>query len=384
MNKTTRLAFIDESGNFGFEFDKKGCSSHFIITAVIIEENNLTNLETQLEHIRKKYFQTGEMKSQNVGGNDIRRINIILELKDLDFRIFSFIIDKRRLFQDSGLGYKKSFMKYLNNLIYKELYLSYPRLQIITDEHGSKEYMEEFKQYVESKHEYNLFNIYEFGFSNSKSEILIQLADFICGTLATGYEENRKSTKYRDFIYLLKPKLIGIREWPEVYKEYAVDTTKGEYHEYDNMVARLSIDLANDFISKKIDSNDIETREQIAFLKFLLYSLRFQGYNSYVPTKEIIYNLRVLNHKIHNQHLRLKIVGKLRDQGILIASSPRGYKIPVTVNDLFDFVNHASQIIIPMIKRLEKCRNHILLGSNKDMDIIDREEYSELKKFFQI
>ena len=51
----------------------------------------------------------------------------------------------------------------------RKLYRTYTNLKISADEHGSKEFMEGFKRYVEENHIPNLFNESEFGFVDSKS-----------------------------------------------------------------------------------------------------------------------------------------------------------------------------------------------------------------------
>ena len=70
-------AFTDEYGNFGWDIDNPTVSSHYIITAIIVKESDLDTYTTMAETIRKKYFQTGEMKSKNISTNHRRRQKII-------------------------------------------------------------------------------------------------------------------------------------------------------------------------------------------------------------------------------------------------------------------------------------------------------------------
>lgn len=67
---------------------------------------------------------------------------------------------------------------------------------------------------------------------------------------------------------------------------------------------------------------------------------------------------------------------------MIISSSPNGYKIPSTEEELCDFINHGQSIIVPMLSRLKKCRDAIKLGTNGDIDLFDKSEYNELKQFF--
>ena len=50
-----KYAFIDEFGAFGYDFDNQGCTTHFLIGAVIVDESNLSFVSERVENIRKKY-----------------------------------------------------------------------------------------------------------------------------------------------------------------------------------------------------------------------------------------------------------------------------------------------------------------------------------------
>ena len=100
-----QIAYIDEFGNNGLNFENEGVSNSFIVTAILVSESNLKKLESELEIIRKTNFQTGEIKSSKVGSDDTRRLRIISELNSLDYHIFSIVIDKREL-KGEGFQYK--------------------------------------------------------------------------------------------------------------------------------------------------------------------------------------------------------------------------------------------------------------------------------------
>ena len=129
-----QIAYIDEFGNNGLDFEKDGVSETFIITAIIVSEEKLKNLEAELEKIRKTNFQTGEIKSSKVGTNDTRRLKIVAELNSLDYHIFSIVVDKTKLTSE-GFQYKGSFYKFLHSLVDRELFKTFPDLLVVADEH---------------------------------------------------------------------------------------------------------------------------------------------------------------------------------------------------------------------------------------------------------
>jgi len=87
----------------------KGVSTFFFVTAILVAANNLSKIEKGVDSVRKKYFQTGEMKSSSVGRNHKRRSVILHELLKSDFKIFSVVVDKQKIYDDSGLMYKELF-----------------------------------------------------------------------------------------------------------------------------------------------------------------------------------------------------------------------------------------------------------------------------------
>jgi len=66
-------AFIDESGAFGWDLENPTVSTTLIISAVLVKESNLGTMMTEVERLRKRIFQTGEIKSSHIGQNHNRR-----------------------------------------------------------------------------------------------------------------------------------------------------------------------------------------------------------------------------------------------------------------------------------------------------------------------
>jgi len=104
----------------------------------------------------------------------------------------------------------------------------------------------------------------------------------------------------------------------------------------------------------------------------------------YIPTKELINNLVYAGYdKLSMQTFRNKIIAKLRDNEVIVSSSPNGYKIPSTEEELHDFVNHGKTIILPMLSRLRKCNDIIKMGTNGKIDLFDKAEYHSLKELLE-
>ena len=276
-------AFTDEYGAFGWDIDNPSVSTHFIITAVIVKESNLSVFTQKANNLRKRHFQTGEIKSSRIGKDHNRRLRVLSDLQDIPFSFFSVCIDKKKCKENMstrGLQYKKSFYKFMNNIVHREFRRAFEKITVVADEIGNSDYMQSFCEYVSKRQDMpDLFGDANFSFENSNGNVGIQVADLISGTLS-----------------------------------YVFDNTE----------------LRN----------------------------------------------------MKDQAFRMRIIGKLRDKGVIIASSQKGYKIPSKQAELYDFINHDAKIVIPMLARLKKCRDLVKLGTVNELDLLDHPEYRQLQAFF--
>lgn len=378
------FAFTDESGAFGWQLDNPSVSTHFIIGAIIVRESAVDSVREKVAEVKRQHFQTGEMKSSSVGKNHQRRRRIIADLLPIDFQVFAVVLDKSKVLEWQGLQYKKSFYKFVNNIVHKELKRAFPELTIVADEIGGSDYMQSFAKYVSERQDIpNLLQEASFRFQNSKDDVLIQLADFISGSIAFDYDEHRGDTS-QNYRRMLSKKIIQIMLYPRTIETYTVNSS-ALAAEYEQDIAEICMHQALIFISQHEDDEDEEHRAQVYVLKYLLFRFMNNDQRKYIPTHELLQNLRIsIAPKLSTQAFRTRIIGKMRDEGVIIASSsPKGgYKIPATRTELFDFINHGTTIILPMLHRLKKCRDTIKLGTANGVDLFERTEYASLKKYF--
>lgn len=379
------FAFTDEYGAFGWDFSQKDVSTHFIITAIIVKESDLGFLREEVEKIRKKHFQTGEIKSSKVGKNHKRRKRILADLIKLPFTVFPVIINKKLCEKYKGLHFKKSFYKFTNNIMHKELRRSFSKITIVADEIGANDYMKSFIEYVLQNEEIpNLFGESDFMFQDSRQDVLVQLADFISGSLAYCYDDNKKTEDAPNYKKLLDKKLSCEKLYPKTYENHIFDNNAIS-DEYDIDVANLCYKQASIFLNQNKDSDDEEIQAQYIVLDYLLFRFLNNDLRGYIPTKELKNQLLYTGMRdISTSTFRLKIICKLRDKGVIIASSPKGYKLPAKQSELYDFVNHGVSILIPMLERLRKCRNLVKLATQNELDLFDKQEYEPIRRYFDI
>lgn len=328
------------------------------------------------------------MKSSNVKNNHKRRRIIIERLKELPFNVYVFVADKRKIHEQSGLQFKQSFYKFLNQRVYNELHNSFRELTIVADETGRNEFMESFARYVK-QHNPNvtLFDQFNFKFDNSQHEIFIQIADMIAGSLAYSYDEKKKEkSNGMNYKSLLGKKILHIDEFPKDYQSYSIANNSHIDDEVDRKIAEICYRKAMVFKKQYEQSiTDEDIRMQLTVLNYLLFRFVNNSARTYIPTKEIINQLQYCGFsKMSTQTFRNKIIAKLRDRGVIISSSPKGYKIPSKRKEVEDFILHGKGIIEPMLSRLKLCYDAINLGSNGSIKILDTPEYHQLKRIIEI
>lgn len=375
-------AFIDESGAFGWDLQNPSVSKYFILTAVIVEESKLKDVLQEADKIRLSFFQTGEMKSNKISKNFDRRAKVLTEISKLDCKFFPLICDKAKLANENfkGLQFKQTFYKFLNNIIDTELTKAYSKLTIVLDATGSNDFIESFKNYMKSKVILpDLFGESEIELRDSKSNALIQVADIISGTLQYVYDKSKNIPPEYDFLKIIEKQLIRIEIYPRTFENYNIETY-ALASEYDMEIANICFQRAKEFIYKNENKySDIDIKAQVLTLKYLLF--RFMNNNSrgYISTKELIHHLNYCGiDQMSEYHFRTKIIGRLRDYDVIIASSPKGYKIPSNKQDLINFMEHNRTIILPMLSRLKRCRNLIQLGTKDKVDLFKETGFEKL------
>ena len=382
INEPQKTVFVDESGNNGFDFSQPGVSTHYIISAIIINTENVATIREQAEKIRRDYFKDiNEMKSIYCKDHG-RRFKIVSEIAKLDLIIVSIVIDKRKIYDNSNIKqYKKTFYKYLNKLLYTELKIFNTDMAIFADEYGDKDFMESFKQYIDPLFPWTLINNNSFEFIDSKSEPLIQVADFIAGTLSYGYEESRKSINYyKGYFALLRNKMIPIKEWPP--PDIIGSLSLIDHKKYNKIIAKNCLGIASDYINKYQMSDNEQIIDQILILKLFRDEIYFNNPNKYFYINYLIdYLFERTGRKYERQLFQAQIIAALRDEGVIISSSSGGLKIPVTSKELNSYTHRVLGQAIPMLDRLENARNRILAITNNELDIVGEEQYKRIRDY---
>lgn len=374
-----RTAYIDECGNFGFDFEKDGVSTHYIVCAAIINNENTLEIERKVDELRRNNFGEGEMKSSSIGNNHSRRVKILTELLLLDFSLIIFIADKQSFYNDSPLTeYKGTFVKFLHQKLYESMYAFYPKLKIVEDEYGTSEFQVGYHRYVcDNRPAPNLFNDYDFDYTDSRNSNIVQIADIVAGSVM----QHIIDAEAPDILKLFGGKIRDIINFPKPFIPFTAGTNADTL--FDKQIYALADQCATYYIDSNKNSDEGDVRMRILFLKKLLFTARNINNSIYIHSSEITRVLSSISEqKVTRDYLYRRIVAPLRDAGVLIASSAHGYKIPTCVNDIYTYINQTSGIVSPMLSRIEKCRTLIKKQTDGTLDILDDPALTKFKRYF--
>ena len=378
--------FIDAYGDPDLEVGKSGATTHFIVTAVLVS-NDLDRAQIEAEEVRVHHFQTGEIKSSSIGTNDSRRIRILKEISKLPIHTFSIAVDKRELNKDGGLAYKKSFFKYVHRMLCERIYRSFAITKIVADEHGGTEFMRGFRDYIYKIFPLNLFTKLDFRFAKSHDEVLLQIADLISGSIARCVDPKKISSESAKIRELIAARSLGVHTWPRDTSVNVEPKPIPGSDPMDALVQKHCMRQVDLFLAEHQaqSDNDDPIRAQVAVLQYLLYLVEYVDESAFVTTDEILKHLNdAFGIEMSPHELRARVISQLRDSGVLVASGRGGYKLPISVDDISEFVRHAQTIVPPMLSRVRIAYEALHLSSSGELDILAPEEFGQLRSLINL
>lgn len=372
-------AFIDESGNTDINTDKAGASKYYVVAAVILREEQLDSISESVELLRYKFYGVGEIKSSKT--KNPKRIAIINELLNINFKFVALIVHKDELCRSRGFKFKTSFVKYLHGILYKSLIENYQDVSINADEYGRDEFMKGFREYIRDQHITDLFRTCTVTHVKSNESILVQLADFLAGTISNIYEKKSDKNVVDAFMNLVEVASLSIDEWPP--QRFRIVDSRVEANDFDKVIFELAMNKAANFIEHNSRLTDDEIFPQLLVVKHLLLNARF-GRSDYISAAAIISHLESLGiYSVSENNFQSSVISKLRDKGVLISSSTQGYKIPQTYRDYMDFVDLVNRNAIPLLDRLKLASDALYQASMGEIKTFEDPQYNKLKNIIE-
>ncbi len=386
MNERQHIsAFVDESGTHGLAVNKHGVSSLFVCVAVVVNDSDLDRAQREAMAIQATRFGGSELKSSGIGGTHKRRLDVLNDIAGLPIGYYGTIIDKGRIYKDSGLRFKPTFYKYMSRMLYERLLQGIASLHIVADEHGSKAFMDSFGGYLKKKAMPSLFTTWTHEFKDSADSPLIQVADVIAGTLAWCFDPVKDCGDYRsNFLSILQPKELGVERWPRHIVPVSASQPATQ-SEWDDLIRTICENAVVRMIGQYGDDESPDRQMQVAVLRHMLFlDEHATGDGRAVHSGALISHLKWLGfEEINDRRLRVSVIGPIRDEGVIIAGDSNGYRLAMSVEDIERYIRHDRSIVEPMLARLVKARNMVKTGTANRYDMLGRDELTVLREVAQ-
>lgn len=372
----SRVIYIDESGDENLNISR-GASEFYVLAAVIVAEAHAQEFRIKAEALRTKYFQRGEIKSSKIGGNIERRLKILAFAKAQlpPFSVVAYRVRKRLVNPESGLRFPKSFIKYFADDFCKYLPASGVS-ETYFDEKGKDSFKAEFIRYLHARlKDDDLFARKKFDVCNSATCIGIQIADLYAGSMAKLTEAQH--THDRDRLYSLLRDACCTWDWPKPIL-WGEGGALEANEKLDNILRSEALHRAVAYVETHQDSSE-ESILRCEFLKSLID-------HSIVASEEFLMAdrledrlSRISEKPLGTQALRNRIVGPLRDDGILISSKTSrpdpGYKLPTSMRDIESYIELTDAQVIPALRRVKSTAQIVATATNGDMDLLSQERF---------
>lgn len=341
--------YIDEFSTPDLEINKTGNEQFFVYAAVIIRQTDLVAARGVLSTVISKYYSArGYIKSSKIPKDEkgyVLTLNTLTELRTLPHSVCALVVDKSEISRDSGLSYKRSFVKYFNKLLTRHFVGQYEEFHIVADKTGSQEFQRSLQSYLEQNANLGrtLFSNNTFDISDDVTgEQLIQLADFYAGTLGRYYCGKYDSKRAEVINNILRSKL-SILWYPDDYVSLMASSSQFDSN-FDQELIQSAIETAEYYLESYPE--DTIGREIIQYI--LQESVR--NPKRAISSKEIKANLGCRGIEIGDPITK---ISDLRGKGVLIISpiGKKGYKLPTCEEELADFFNRLSSNVIPQLIR---------------------------------
>lgn len=202
--------FLDESGDLGFDFKKKGTSKFFVVTFLFIEGS-----KKPIDKIVKKTHSelTGKIKRRigvlhAVNEKPVTRQRLLKRLTAKDCTIMAIYLNKEKVFtklQDE----KQVLYNYVTNILLDRIYTKKvvptdKAIELIASRRETNKFLNEnFRDYLNRQIKNNHKGAVSISIKTPAEEKSLQAVDFVSWSIFRKYEKGD-----RDYYNIIKGKII--------------------------------------------------------------------------------------------------------------------------------------------------------------------------------
>lgn len=381
----SRRVYIDESGDENLNIST-GASKLYVLAAVVVAEDHANEFLRSVSSLRKRYFQIGEIKSSKIGENLERRLKILAfaRINLPPFTVVAYRVRKELVGAQSGLKFPKSFIKYFAKDFCRYLPAS-GLTDVSFDEKGRQNFKLEFVRYLEQRFkEDELFPKKKFSVVNSADCVGVQLADLYAGSIAKLIESQEEAERKRLFSELNS--VCCTWDWPKprMWGE-GKGLTAGE--RMDNLVRSEALMRANRYVESEGDGSE-DSLLRAEFLKALIEHGTTAEHEFMLARELEEWLSRFVEKPIGAQALRNRVVGPLRDSGVLISSKSSrpdpGYKLPASVHDIESYIELTDAQVIPALRRIKAASQIVVTATGGEIELLAQDRFDCLRQLTKL
>jgi hypothetical protein len=360
--------FCDEYGTSTLKQNDVKNITKFVYCSVIIKESSLEKAKEVRNYISQELLFNKKIKSSSKALQNIeRRLNCLKKLySDLNFVTHFLIVDKEKLQQDQGgFRFKEVFIKYFQKILFAEINNKYDDFEIYMHHTISRDFGLELKDYLTRNINSSLFKNYNF--SSDDDEPLIQFSDLIAGSFGKCFNSEFPADVRNEIFDVIKPNIVDVIFFPpenktKIKKSISVKNIDEDIYAITRKDAIEKLEKEQDNLKK-------------ALLEQFLWHQKVAP-SKYIQTFEIINYLKYhFNKDISTEAIRF-LIRDLRFDGVLIVSANHksGYKLAVNSLDIYEYFNHYSKYILPMLKKIQIANDiftHKTVGEFKPIENFD-------------
>ena len=187
------LVFIDDSGDPGFKLDK-GSSAVFVIALIIFaDELEAEKTAVEIKQLKRdlKFPDDVEFKFHK-SRLPIKR-KFLERVAKFKFEVKAIVVKKEVIRSPFLISNKESFFNYIVMQVLKNNRRYIKRAKLKFDKRGEKRIRDNLRSYLSRELDNKVNHVFaDLKFENSKTNVLIQLADMIAGTIASFYKNKDK------------------------------------------------------------------------------------------------------------------------------------------------------------------------------------------------
>lgn len=194
------LIYIDESGDSGFNFDKWS-SPFFTITLVIFNDPDEAQACSQRIDLLRRELGIWSNYEFHFKKNSDKIRQVFLEaVSSYNFFYYGFVLNKK-IVTGKWFQYKDSFYKCVCWYVFENAKEKIENATVVIDKTWSNDFKYALGKYLRNKlNTKDNKRIKKVAMHRSHTDNLVQLVDYVCGTIHRYYGDSKSKNDFRKFI----------------------------------------------------------------------------------------------------------------------------------------------------------------------------------------